>query len=87
MTNAHSMQCTRGRSLVLWRGHQWSVTNRGVETTDPNVPHVIIPPEQMDRVDRVIDGQYSPLLPRSAKWFDADELVVMVDRARMIHHR
>lgn len=86
MVDPRSNQCTRGRSLILWRGKQWSVTNNGVETTDPHVPHIIIPPEHLDRVQQVIDGSYSPLLPRGAAWFDLDDLVVVIGQAKLMHH-
>lgn len=82
-----SIQSTRGRSLILWRGRQWSVTNNGVETTDPGIPHIIVPLEHLDRVDQIIDGCYSPLLSRGTTWFDIEEFIVMVDRARTIHYR
>jgi hypothetical protein len=87
MLDPRSVQSTRGRSLILWRGRQWSVTNNGVETTDPDVPHIIIPPEHLDRVGQVVDGSYSPLLPRGAKWFDIKEFNVIIERARVIHNR
>lgn len=85
MIDARSLQCFRGRSLILWRGQQWSVTNKGVETTDPSVPHVVIPPADMNRIDCIVDGRYSPLLTKNAAWFDADELALMIERARAFH--
>jgi hypothetical protein len=87
MIDPRSIQSSRGRSLILWQGKQWSVTNNGVETTDPSVPHIIIPPEHLDRVEQVIDGNYSPLLPHGAEWFDIQEFIVIIDRASVIHHR
>ena len=87
MIDARSMQCTRGRSLVLWRGRQWSVTNRGLETTDPDTPHIIIAPEQIGQIERAIETDNHPLLPRHASWLDTDDLCFAVARARVIHHR
>ncbi len=64
-----SIQSTRGRSLVLWRGRQWSVSNNGVETTDPGIPHIIVSLEHLDWVDQIIDGCCSPLLSRGTAWY------------------
>ena len=86
MLDPRSVQSTRERSLIVWRGRQWSVTSKGVETTDPEVPHIIVTPEHFERLDQIVGGSFSPLLPRGAKWLDAEEFAEMVELAKIIHY-
>lgn len=77
-------QCNRRRSLVLWRGGQWSVTSNGIETTDASVPHVVIPLRDFDRMQDILDGRYSPLLPHNASWFDRGDFHSVMAQAKIM---
>ncbi len=87
MIDPRSHQCNRPRSLVIRRGVQWSVTSNGVETTDLQVPHVVIAAADLDRIDDILDGTYATLLPRGAEWLDEGEFQVMLEHAKDLHQR
>lgn len=87
MIDPHSLQCLWQRSHISWRGGKWPVTNDGAETTDPRVPHVVIPTRYLDRTKEVLEGSYSPVLRGAATWFDHIGLELAIKRARIVHHR
>ena len=80
-------QCNHRRSLVLWRGKQWSVTSNGIETSDASIPHVVIPSHDFDRMQDILDGHYSPMLPGNASWFDRRDFTTVMAQARIMLQR
>lgn len=87
MIDQRAYQCNRRRSLVLWRGGQWSVTSNGLETTDRSVPHLVIPPKDFDREHDILNGRYAPALPISADWFNRGEFEIALANARALHRQ
>lgn len=87
MIDQHAYQCNRRRSLVIWRGKQWSVTSSGVETTDSTVPHVVIATKDLSAPLDVLTRRYTPLAQSRAAWLDRDDLKRALSQAKVIHQQ